>query len=614
MRFAFIALVRKYVQDFRDAVMLRAAVSRWLLVPRHRSFDGLKRRAIPAGRVARRSLGPPSALLAPCHRGASTPPTHQNPWGEVLGDWCFLPTENRRRGRRRFVVLLAALLWSVLFAGLSGCQSEGQNGRERSLISIDVGAADRGSERRQRSGDQHGSDQHGNHETEAGSRTANPAVATAKLAADGDQGAAAEMPAVPIAGPLFAPTTNGPQSLSNRSTDESAPHAPPGPTAGTVNDAVTNSDTGTAPGTKGEGAVEAGTEEPQTAAAAANARKVNILVVSSYHREYLWSQDTHRGLTAAMHELGYFDSREQGQELMQSGRVESTRAIVRKLWMDTKRRAGPGDISQAVTKVRTVVATFAPDILLLGDDNATNYIGNQYLDTDIPIVFWGVNGIPGKYGLIDALERPGHNVTGVYQAGYLAECVHFLKDIVPGMRTMAVLADDSPTSRAKAKNLVTLAQNGALPVELAATVLTNSASAWKGQARELAKRVDGFFVLNHHTLKDAAGRSVDPLEIAAWYLRNILKPGCSQERQFAVEGILATADDSGFRQGYEATYMAHAILALNMSAAEIPVRAPRRGALIVNRARARMLGIEVDASMGVEEYIDTALALERYPQ
>ncbi len=56
-----------------------------VLVPRHRNFDGLERRVIPAGYVARRLLGPPSALLAPRPRGASTPPTYQDPCGEVLG-------------------------------------------------------------------------------------------------------------------------------------------------------------------------------------------------------------------------------------------------------------------------------------------------------------------------------------------------------------------------------------------------------------------------------------------------------------------------------------------------------------------------------------------------
>ncbi len=39
--------------------------------------------------------------------------------------------------------------------------------------------------------------------------------------------------------------------------------------------------------------------------------KVRIFVVSSYHREYLWSQATQDGLCSAMLRLGYLEDQEQ---------------------------------------------------------------------------------------------------------------------------------------------------------------------------------------------------------------------------------------------------------------------------------------------------------------
>ena len=53
------------------------------------------------------------------------------------------------------------------------------------------------------------------------------------------------------------------------------------------------------------------------------------------------------------------------------------------------------------------IEQFKPNLILLGDDNAANYVGNQYIDTNIPVVFWGINGLPLKYGLLDSLEKPG---------------------------------------------------------------------------------------------------------------------------------------------------------------------------------------------------------------
>ncbi|MCG8417309.1 MAG: hypothetical protein MJE77_05115 [Proteobacteria bacterium] len=336
--------------------------------------------------------------------------------------------------------------------------------------------------------------------------------------------------------------------------------------------------------------------------------------MSSYHPEYLWSQDTSRGFVAAMKELGYFASRAHVAEFTGNDRVETPWAEVRKLWMDTKRHPDQNSIAGAVNTARAVVDEYKPTIILLGDDNAANFIGNLYLDTDVPIVFWGMNGLPGKYGLIDSPRRPGHNVTGVYQAGYLEECIAFLKKIAPRIETLAVLSDDSPTGRSKVKALESLSERRRIPVEVVGTVVTNSAPQWRSGARRLADRADAFFVLNHNTLHDQRGKPVDPLKLGAWYLRNIRKPDCGHERQFAIEGILATADDSGFYQAYEAVHIAHKILDTGADPGLIPVRAPRRGPLIANRYRARMLGIELTEEMGIEEYIDTALALDRYPE
>jgi ABC-type uncharacterized transport system substrate-binding protein len=348
--------------------------------------------------------------------------------------------------------------------------------------------------------------------------------------------------------------------------------------------------------------------------ARAESKKVRIFVVSSYHREYLWSQDTNQGLCAALLAFKYFDSDRQAEEYTGSDYVETSRAVVKKAWMDTKRHSARDDIARAALRVMGEIEAFRPDIILLGDDNAANNIGNQFIDTDTPVVFWGVNGAPLKYGLLDSIERPGHNVTGIYQAGYVLECLQYLKRLVPGIRTFAILSDDSETGRAKAKELQNLAQDGKLALELKGSVVTNSVSVWKAEALRLRDQVDAFFVLNHNTIQDDQGLVVDPMELGAWYLQNVKKPDCAQERQFAVEGMLLTVDDSGFKQAYEAMKDAHEILTGVHVPGEIPARAPARGPIIVNRERARMLGLDLTGADFVEEYIDSALALHPRPE
>lgn len=344
-----------------------------------------------------------------------------------------------------------------------------------------------------------------------------------------------------------------------------------------------------------------------------DAKKTRIFVVSSYNSEYLWSQDTHAGVCAGLLDFKFLDNKAQTAEFTQNDFVETEKAVVKKAWMDTKRKSSKNEMAQATAKIVEAIKEFKPDLILLGDDNAANYIGNQFIDTDISVVFWGINGLPLKYGLLDSLERPGHNVTGVYQAGYLKECVEYLKKLCPNIKTFAVLSDDSETGRSKAKELESLVAKGKLPLKLVATVITNLRSEWQAKASSLQDKVDAFFVLNHNTLKDEQGNPVDQLEAGAWYLRNIKKPDCGHEKQFVQEGLLLVVDDSGFKQGYEAVKMAHLILHEKKKPANIPVIAPERGAIMVNRQRAEMLGIDLADKGFIEEYVDKALALEKYP-
>ncbi len=343
--------------------------------------------------------------------------------------------------------------------------------------------------------------------------------------------------------------------------------------------------------------------------------KTRIAVVSSYHREYLWSQDTNVGVTTALLHFGYLDHKEQAEAYTREDTVESARAVIKKLWMDTKRKNSRNDLKQALGRIIQALDEFQPDIILLGDDNATHYIGNHYIDTALPVVFWGVDGSPLKYGLLDSIERPGHNVTGIYQAGTLKESIVALKKLLPEVNTVAVLSDASPTGRSKVKELERYARQGQLPVEIVETLVTNSLEIWKAKALALQKKVDAFFVSNHNTLKDARGRSVDQLEIGAWYLRHIKKPDIGNEKHFVVEGILCAIDDSGFKQGYEAVKIVHRILAKGENPALIAAYAPAPGPFIVNLERAEMLGIReaVAANPLVEARITKALALEKHP-
>ena len=340
------------------------------------------------------------------------------------------------------------------------------------------------------------------------------------------------------------------------------------------------------------------------------AEKKRIFVVSSYHKGYLWSESTQAGLSAAMLDYGYLDDESQVKAFARKDAVESSKAVVKKAWMDTKRRNSPLEVARATQRIMAEIKAFQPDLVLLGDDNAANFIGNQLLDTETPVVFWGINGLPLKYGLVDSMDNPGHNVTGVWQTGYHKESLEFLHQLVPGAKTFAVLACDSVTARPNVKQIQALARRGMLPLELVDVVMTNSFSEFKRRVLELAEKVDAFFVLNHDTFQDDDGNHVDMLNVGRWYLENVKKPEASHEDQFVREGMLLTANDSGYNQSYKAFEMAYDILEQGLNPSRMRTVTPPRGPLLVNRQRARTLGISLNSrSIPIDEIIENSLAL-----
>lgn len=336
---------------------------------------------------------------------------------------------------------------------------------------------------------------------------------------------------------------------------------------------------------------------------AAERQKRKIIIVDSYHSEFIWSQNTQRGCTEALLEKGYLDDESQLDELMKNDYAQSSTTVFRKLWMDTKRKNSNEEISISARQIAKAIRQFKPDLIFLGDDNAANFIGNQFLDSDIPIVFWGVNMTPVKYGLVDSEDRPGHNATGVFQKTYYKESLEFLIKIVPTTKTFAVLSNATTTGRVHVKAIDFLYEQGELPLSLIESVSTNSFDEWKKKALELQKKVDSFFIAQPSGLKDAEGKLVPQEDVIFWFFNNISIPESSGFKAMVDAGVLCAVDDSDYNQGFEAALIANDILANGADPATYPPRSPKRGPRVVNAQRAAKLGIPLRLDMGIEQFV-----------
>ena len=342
--------------------------------------------------------------------------------------------------------------------------------------------------------------------------------------------------------------------------------------------------------------------------------KLRVFVVNSYHREYLWEKEVNEGFCAGLLHFKFLENKDQAVAYDQHDFLETDTLVFKRAWMDSKRKNSKKEMSASSLRILNEIKAFKPDLIILGDDNASNYIGNQYVDSDTPVIFRGIVGTPMKYGLADSIEHPGHNITGVLKPGYPRETIANFVKLVPGIKTFAILGDASETSRAKAKEIQQYQDTGESPLKLSETVLVDSYEDWQAAANRLQHQVDAFYILNINTIKDKEGVVVDPLMLTAWYLKSIKKPECVWEKQFIQQGYLFSVDNSAYTQGYEVARMADMVIHQKKDPADIPCEVPPRGKIMVNRLRAQMLGIDLKDKDFIEQYIDGSLALDKYQQ
>ncbi len=132
----------------------------------------------------------------------------------------------------------------------------------------------------------------------------------------------------------------------------------------------------------------------------------HILVIESYHAEYLWDIEYKKGLTESLgnnHRFSYFE-------------------------MNTKRIL-KGQIEQKANLAWQEILNLKPDLVVLGDDNALKFLASRLRNTSIPVVYLGINNNPRNYDLAGA-----KNITGVLERPLLKRSILLTKQILTGAK------------------------------------------------------------------------------------------------------------------------------------------------------------------------------------
>lgn len=264
------------------------------------------------------------------------------------------------------------------------------------------------------------------------------------------------------------------------------------------------------------------------------------------------------------------------KDLNKLGWVEGRNLVLTRVWADGNAERLTGLVARLLEQ--------KVDLIITGGTAAA--IEAKKATTTIPIVLVAYDRDPVTSGVVDSLNRPGGNVTGIFsrQIDLVGKRLELLKEMLPGTSRVAVIYDPSrPPMR---RDLEQAAKH--LDLQLQSVEVKGPKQA--GRALDSVKeKSDAAMVLFSPML--FANRQ----QIAAAALESRTPTMC-QEREFVVAGALMSfAPDRDEILARIAYYVDR--LLRGAKPAELPVEEATKFKLTINLKTAKALGISVPQSV-----------------
>jgi ABC-type uncharacterized transport system substrate-binding protein len=207
-----------------------------------------------------------------------------------------------------------------------------------------------------------------------------------------------------------------------------------------------------------------------------SAQKKKLLFVNSYHKGYKWSDDIEKGLFKAL------KISEEKEGLLDTSDSKVDIKIVR---MDTKIDKSEESKVSAGAKAKEIADRWKPDIIITSDDNAAKYfIVPYYKNSEIPVVFCGINGDASPYGF------PTANITGIIEIAPMSDTISLAKKYAKGERINFIGYESISSLK------IIDDYKKTLEINLSTGKMVNTFKEWKEAYIELQKNADILLILN----------------------------------------------------------------------------------------------------------------------
>ncbi len=309
-----------------------------------------------------------------------------------------------------------------------------------------------------------------------------------------------------------------------------------------------------------------------------------VFILHSYEKDHVCGKPQSLGVQSALIKAGYgIDDLLFESYAMDTKKTNNTPELI----------AEQGRI--ALKKVKQ----FQPDVLVTLDDNAFRTVALELVDTDIQVVFSGMNNIPERYNAVakwlEDVEAPGHNITGVYEKIHFSTAVKVQKNIQPDLNKVRIISDNSPTGKALIRQVRLELEKEPIPADVD-FFITDSWEEYQQKILETNQSdVDTLYPIALRLI-DKEGQTYTAAEVLSWTGKNSKKPSIPLNFAFVKLGLLGGAGVDFEAMGYQAGELAAKILA-GKPAGEIPIEDAKRYALVFNVSRAKDLGIDIPSDI-----------------
>jgi ABC-type uncharacterized transport system substrate-binding protein len=310
-----------------------------------------------------------------------------------------------------------------------------------------------------------------------------------------------------------------------------------------------------------------------------------VYIAASYEENHICGGPQEEGVIKGLNKMGWFE----GMNLK-----------IKRYYMDTKRKnTTPEAMKKEANIIFRQIKEFKPEVLVVLDDNAFREVALPLADgKDLAVVFSGMNGQPESYNaekhFMDKRERPGGNITGVYEKIYVVRSVMVMQSAITGLKGKKIvgITDYSPTGNALTAQfeIELKSKSGNIDWEL------KKVKDWQEYTSLIKKLNDdkrtGALYPVALSLKVSDTVTYTAPEIFKWTVENSRKPEMALNYFFAKIGLFGGAavdfKAMGLLAGKKAGQILNGEKAGNLSIEDAPDYA-----IVFNLKRAKELSIDI---------------------